>query len=434
MKRVALYVRVSTEEQRDNGLSVDSQIEALEQYCKDNRYKIYDIYNDAGISARKSYNKRPALLRLIEDCKENKIDLILFTKLDRWFRSVADYYDVQRVLDKYGIKWRCIWEDYETETSAGVFKVNIMLSVAQSEADRTSERIKKVFEYKKSKGEVCSGGVGLGYKIENKKWVRDETTAHYAEALFNTYLSTFSLQTTSNTLREMGHPLAKNTIRNILSNPAYYKGLNYVDYAYITEDQHNTIIKARKKYVRKHKRDYIFSGLCICGLCGYKMTAESTIRKNKNGTTVSYFRYMCNHHNESPALCYGASCREDVLEEFLLNNIESELNNYNLKISAHKNIDTTAKIDNNKAKIQRIKDLYELGDISLEEYKEKRDNLLKEIDELSSISHQKIIEFPKDWKEAYNSLDNAHKNAFWISTLDHIEVTERLAKNFNIFF
>ena len=64
MKRVACYVRVSSEEQKLHGYSVDSQITALEEYCIDNNYKVVGIYNDAGISAHKSYKKRPALLQL----------------------------------------------------------------------------------------------------------------------------------------------------------------------------------------------------------------------------------------------------------------------------------------------------------------------------------------------------------------------------------
>ena len=101
MKRAALYVRVSTQEQKNSGLSVDSQIDALEKYCEEHGYMVVGVYNDAGISARKKYTKRPALLQLLEDCKQCKIDIILFTRLDRWFRAVAGYYEVQSALESY---------------------------------------------------------------------------------------------------------------------------------------------------------------------------------------------------------------------------------------------------------------------------------------------------------------------------------------------
>lgn len=107
-KRVALYVRVSTQEQKKHGLSVDSQITALKEYCTKKKYTVVDVYSDAGISARKKYTKRPELLRLLGDCEQKKIDLILFTKLDRWFRSVADYYEVQSILEKVKVPWKAI--------------------------------------------------------------------------------------------------------------------------------------------------------------------------------------------------------------------------------------------------------------------------------------------------------------------------------------
>lgn len=150
--RAALYIRVSTEEQARHGLSLAEQKESLERYAEAHEMEVVGIYEDAGISARKPYKKRPALLRLLEDCKSGKIDTILFIKLDRWFRNVAGYYDVQTQLDKYGVTWQATKEDYETRTASGRLKVNIMLSVAQDEADRTSERIKFINEGKKAKG------------------------------------------------------------------------------------------------------------------------------------------------------------------------------------------------------------------------------------------------------------------------------------------
>ena len=117
--RVALYCRVSTEEQARHGLSLDDQKNALIEYAKTNGMSVVGIYEDAGISARKPYKKRPAILRLLEDVRAKKIDIILFTKLDRWFRNVGNYYAVQEILDAHNVSWRAILEDYETVTASG---------------------------------------------------------------------------------------------------------------------------------------------------------------------------------------------------------------------------------------------------------------------------------------------------------------------------
>lgn len=438
MRRVALYVRVSTEEQKNHGVSVENQIEELKKYCKDNNYNIVGVYNDAGISARKSYKKRPALLQLLEDCKEGKIDLILFTKLDRWFRSVADYYDVQRVLDEYGVKWRCIWEDYDTETSTGVFKVNIMLSVAQSEADRTSERIKKTFEYKKSKGEVCSGGVAYGYRIENKRWVKDKEAEPFVNEFFNTYLATLSNRLTQQHMIEIGHNISLEGVRRMLSNPAYYGGVPYVVEAYITKEQHETIVKSKKRNICRRKHDYIFSGLCYCGLCGSKMVGERTINIRKDGSEQHSIRYSCYKHDMYPTECYGSTCRESTIEEIALKALEEEIKrqveSYKFEIVDNNNISNIDALNKAKSKLKRIKDLYELGDMDFNEYKFKRDTLLAEISTLEAEPENKKISVPDNWRSVYAELDAKHKNSFWISIIERIEVNGRLATTAKIQF
>ena len=93
--RAALYERVSTDEQAMHGYSIEAQIDNLTEYCKKNEYKIVDHYTDEGISGAKPPLRRPALKRLLEDVNAGKIDIILFTKLDRWFRSVQEYFKVQ---------------------------------------------------------------------------------------------------------------------------------------------------------------------------------------------------------------------------------------------------------------------------------------------------------------------------------------------------
>ena len=150
--RVAGYARVSTQEQKLHGVSVAAQEQALADWAAEHGHEYVGCYNDAGISARSRYTKRPELLRLLQDVQAHRVELIIFTKLDRWFRNVGDYYEIQRVLDDCGVAWKAIWEDYETETASGRLKVNIMLSVAQDEADRTSERLKQTNAYRWAAG------------------------------------------------------------------------------------------------------------------------------------------------------------------------------------------------------------------------------------------------------------------------------------------
>lgn len=72
----------------------------------------------------------------------HQIDIILFIKPDRWFRNVADYYEPQRILGAHHVQWIATDKNYDTTTSNGRLHLNIKLSIAQEESDRTSERIK----------------------------------------------------------------------------------------------------------------------------------------------------------------------------------------------------------------------------------------------------------------------------------------------------
>ena len=137
--KVFLYERVSSEEQVKHGYSLDAQDEALREFCEKNNHVILGVYRDEGISGRKPYTKRPAMVQLLRDVETIKPQMILFTKLDRWFRNIKEYYKVQDILDRYKVDWKAINEEYDTSTASGRLYVNIKLSIAQDEADRTSD-------------------------------------------------------------------------------------------------------------------------------------------------------------------------------------------------------------------------------------------------------------------------------------------------------
>lgn len=438
MKRVAHYVRVSTDEQQKHGLSVDNQIEALAEYSKNEGHVVVGLYNDAGISARKSYSKRPALLKLIEDCKAHKIDLILFTRLDRWFRSVADYYEVQSILDSCKVPWKAIWEDYETITSAGVFKVNIMLSVAQSEADKTSERIRNTFDYKREKGEYCGGNKApIGYTRDGKKIDINPEEQAGVIAFFNAYISTGSIVAGIRAAAEHGLELNNRKADRLLIHPAYYGGVNYVVTPYITKEQHELIEKIRntrrKVYANNYK--YIFSGLLRCGICGGSMVGCRTVHHNKNGTEHHSIRYVCRAH-ENGYNCTGSSIAEKDLEAFILARLDDDLKKYTIDIKAAEKGQKQADklISKNKARLKRLRDLYEIGDINFAEYKEKRTVLLQEIEELQKEFTHKASELPNNWIDMYCQLDAEHKRAFLAGVFDHVEINGMRCKEPTIFF
>ena len=93
---VAAYVRVSTQEQKLHGLSLDAQKMKLTEYAEEHNMKIVEWYVDEGVSARKLIRKRPELQRMIQDAEKGKFERIIFIKLDRFFRSVAEYHECMK--------------------------------------------------------------------------------------------------------------------------------------------------------------------------------------------------------------------------------------------------------------------------------------------------------------------------------------------------
>ena len=124
-----------------------------------NNYTIVGCYADEGISARKPMKHRRGLLLLLEDVKRDKIDMILVTKLDRWFRNIKDYNITEEILQTHNCHWKTIYENYDSSTANGQMVINIMLSVNQAECDRTSERIKAVLDYNARSGKSQAADV-----------------------------------------------------------------------------------------------------------------------------------------------------------------------------------------------------------------------------------------------------------------------------------
>lgn len=438
MKRAALYVRVSTAEQRDHGVSVDSQIAALHEYCQKNGYTEVGLYNDAGISAHAKYTKRKALCNLIDDCQSGKVDIILFTKLDRWFRSVKDYYEVMAKLPD-NIPWRAIWEDYETETSGGVFKVNIMLSIAQAEAERTSERIKAVNEYRRANGDFVGGLAPIGYRIENNRLLIDKSKEKVISDFFRIYLESYSpTKAIDYVQNKYEETISRRKALRILKSEVYMgNAYGYQCESYISESDHKKIIESiegRKNRESGTKRTYLFSGLIYCPECGSSMSAHYN-RCTVHGTYYYYPTYRCIKHSSRGGCSYKSVIFESTIEKHLINNIKNIIDEYMAKmnqINSSKS-DIELQIKKLNEKLSRIGTRFEDGDIDIVEYRTKRDLIKTEISILSeSVSDAEDKRLPDNWLDTYNELNQKHKKAFWKNIIKRIDIVESNPRTFKV--
>ena len=433
MKKAALYVRVSTQEQRLHGMSVDTQITALEAYCKANNLTVYKIYNDAGISARKAYKRRPALLEMLKDCQDKQIDIVLFTRLDRFFRSVPDYYAC--VAHMNGVPWKAVLEDYETETPDGVFKVNIMLSVAQSEADKTSARLKDTFAYKRARGDYI-GKAPTGYLVRGRDLIKDPEKQVAISVMFKTYLSTFSSKKALEAGDEYGLHMVRCTFQKMLGNEAYCgkaKG-GYRCEPYITEEEWKKIQEVKRARTSKERiygpRTYLFSGLCKCGYCGKRMPAKLIYRTHADGEKVFYKKYTCENRIH-PHL----QLVETHLEDYLLQNLDVMLHNLAIEAKTRgKGIDGSIKKKKRlEGKLERLREVYIDGDMDKEIYQARKKALEEEINSIY-IPQSIMPDVPENWKEIYKDLTEERKAVFWKRIIKTIEATNDTKKNPEVIF
>lgn len=443
--RVALYPRVSTEEQYLRGYSLQTQEEVLTQYALDHGYKIVNIYRDEGHSARKPALKRKVMQELLADVRAGKIDRILFIKLDRWFRNVREYHRIQEILEAHNVTWQATMEDYNTATADGRLKVNIMLSVAENESDRTSERIKFVFDGKRRRKEWCfTGGPAqwpYGYMPQVidgvKRCVKDPKKEPIVQDFWDYVLK-------YNSVRKAGmyccekYGITRNyrtwmvTARNELYTGTFRDVEDYCP-AYISRTDWERIILGHEviKKTQKPERVYLFTGLIRCPDCGN--TLKATFKTYPNDRSLEYNGYRCN--NARLRTCaFRHQLSERKIEKFLLENVRSMLQECIIEA------DVQAKEKRRKPKIhdiialneqlRRLNVIYISGNISDEDYTEETKRIKaqfetakKQESEDAPLNVENLKNFlDSDVLAMYDTLSKEDQRRLWRSIIEEIYI------------
>ena len=440
--RVALYPRVSTEDQVLRGDSLQAQEDALLQYAQENNMKVVKVYRDEGHSARKPVLKREVMRELLDDVAAGKIDRILFTKIDRWFRNVREYHTVQEILDRYGVTWQAILEDYSTASADGRLKVNIMLSVAENESDRLSERVRFVFNSKLMRKEVYFAGrvSPYGYKVVTedgiRRLVKDEEKVEIVEEFFRLALRGSIRQAAIHVNKKYGLQRAYNKWHNMTKNSVYAGVLHGVEdfcEPYITKGEFAEISTHKDFCDRKaaQNRVYIFAGLLTCPGCGKRMAGKYTT----GSQGVEYMYYRC--AKKIAGLCAASTLSEIKIEKALLERVRKDLENIVLQAEVGEAAPKVKKGKSNVEKIQekirRLNVSYHAEAIDDEEYLAKSAELkaalaLAKVEEESEAPQpdvEAIKEFLNtDFETIYETLDREEKKQLWRSIIKAIHLDE----------
>ena len=286
--KVAIYVRVSTTSQLEEGYSIDEQKDKLTSYCDIKDWSVYKIYTDGGFSG--SNTERPALEQLIRDAERKKFDTVLVYKLDRLSRSQKDtLFLIEDVFIKNGIEFLSLQENFDTSTPFGKAMIGLLSVFAQLEREQIKERMQlgKLGRAKAGKSMMWARtSYGYDYQKETGSLTINPAQSLVVKYIFERYLAGRSITKLRDDLNER-YPkeISWNyrAVRGILSNPVYcgynqYKGQLFPGEhePIISEDEYKRtqeelkirqMAAAEKTNPRPFQAKYMLSGLALCGYC-----------------------------------------------------------------------------------------------------------------------------------------------------------------------
>lgn len=401
--RIALYPRVSTQEQALNGHSIDEQIERMNKYCEAMGWKVYKTYTDAGYSGANT--NRPALQRMIKDIEAGKIDKVLVYKLDRLSRSQLDtLYLIEKVFLANNVDFVSMNENFDTSTPFGRAMIGILAVFAQLEREQIKERMMMGKEARAKKGLYHgSNCYPIGYDYINGHLVPLEFEAIQIKMIFEMYAEGKAPLTIAEYLNNNGYTTRYGrwndiTVRKILRRKTYLGYIKYHDDWYkgehealISEDLFNTVQKIFDQrtedysyYKRREGRvNSYLGGMLFCDCCGGKYS-KIISNSTKNGKKYRNTYYKCNSRTFKKRTlvrdpnCKNKTWRMDVLDNLVfdeikklaldpdyINKIKTPQENYN-KQSVIEN-----QIENIKNQINKLMDLYTIGGMPVDLLQEK---------------------------------------------------------------
>ncbi|MDU5777208.1 MAG: recombinase family protein [Clostridium perfringens] len=401
-KIIAIYCRVSTDEQAEFGYSIDEQKRLLEEWCKANDYIIYKCYSDRGISG-KNIKDRPALKELLSDAKAGKFDMVISWKINRVSRKLEDVLKIVNILEKNNITFKSYSEPFETDTPAGRMQFQMMALIGEFERGTIAQNVKMGMIAKAKSGSWCGGRV-LGYDLvpnnspeEEKKGKNkleiNEKEAEIVRFIFNEYSKGKGYKAITNQINKLGYKTKKGNsfavgaIRDILTNPVYIGEIRYNVRQNWSEKRRRNInpnpirVKGKHKAIidkelwdkvqlileskkgkpsRIYDGEYPLTGILRCPKCGAGMVISRTTNTLADGSKKRIAYYCCgNWKNKGTGVCNSNTIRVDKANEYVFKKIEELVSNEAIVKAVVKNINKER-----KEKVKPAKRL--LGDIDKE--------------------------------------------------------------------
>ena len=429
---VAIYIRVSTKKQVEEGYSLDAQLEILQKFCESNGYILYKVYADEGKSGKDT--NRPAFQEMMKDMKAGLFNKILVTKLDRISRSLIDLENLIKDLQKNNCDFESASEKIDTNSAMGLMFIRLLGIFAQFERERISERIFDAFETMVNESKPISGSQPMGYKIENGKVVIDKEKEPMVREIFDLYEMNHNLRRTILIInekykKELKYDNVRSAIQNTMFYGTYRNNPNYCT-PYMTKERWEAINNIRlsgKAIKQTHTNNtYLFSKLIVDKNCGCKMVGKK--HKQKYNDT---YAYVCNKSVQLKQCIANKGVNEKWLENYLLDNFDKIIRDYFITVDLeYKTIvtkDNAKEIADLKEELRRTTISFNKGRMEEKDYDKewiRINNKIKKLEEEPEqidLSHLEDL-IAIDWQTMYNTLDKEQKQTFWRRYIDRIEI------------
>lgn len=326
VKKAALYIRVSTDAQREEGYSIEAQEEMLKAYCVSRGIKKYEVYTDGGFSG--SNIDRPEMSRLIYDIKQDKISHVIVYKLDRLSRSQKDtLYLIEDVLIPHGVSFVSLNENMDTSTPIGRAMLGIMSAFAQLERETIKERTRMGMKERVKSGLWPGGGkIPFGYDYDTDRGILvPNADAETVRLMYKLYLDGWSMMSISRHVGLKYERLAEQILKRktncgyIVYNGVTYKGKHE---PIVSEEIYNkTVTKMEERSRGAYAEKSLLSGLVYCGVCGSKMRYQ---KWGKSGYKI----YCYSQDKGKPHLSKSGKCNNykvwaDEIEDAVIGDLFS---------------------------------------------------------------------------------------------------------------
>lgn len=332
MKTAAIYIRVSTDSQAEEGYSIDAQKEQLSAYCVSKGIRNYEFYIDGGWSG--SNIERPEMQRLIEDVNKDRISHVIVYKLDRLSRSQKDtLYLIEDIFNPHGVDFVSLNESMDTSTPMGRLMLGILSAFAQLERENIRLRTRMGMKERVKSGLWMGGGrVPFGYDYDSKKGILvPNQDAEKVRQIYKLYIAGKAPQEIANLLGLKYDRL----VYQILMRKSNYGVIEYNGEEY--QGQHEPIISREtydiamrcmleRRFVRANTSEHLLTGLVYCGKCGAKMRYQKW--GNKGCKLVCYSQQKSKPYLVKDPDCAQERIWADEVEEVVIQAIFEFANNY----------------------------------------------------------------------------------------------------------